>query len=552
MSWYRTYRPTNVSQLHLHSVREQLQQLLQRGKLPQVVLLAGPKGSGKTSTARILASTVNDPANAAAVDQLFTRTGAGDSLQEPNAEDELVRRIQQGRSYVVQELDAASNRGIDEVRRLKEEVALPPQEGKVKVYILDEVHMFTTEAFNALLKLLEEPPAHVMFVLATTELHKIPDTIASRSTLIPFHKATTAELVEALEHIVTQEKITTDPEALERIAAFADGSFRDAVKMAEVLFNQHGELTSTAVSSLEQGYQPAQLSRLLELILQKDAVELAQYFEQARQLNLNSQEFFRRFLEFLYQELVLSLDPKAKSLASSAALLYLLKALMVLPARETGPIPFLSLEITLLDIVLRSKKQAGDEGSRSSSGNGSGRNSGNSSTSSAEHKASNAQDVAPTLDAADFADSITTSSLKPIINANPQPVLYSDNLKPLHSAPDTIQMSSSKPGDSQKLFDEWKTFINLVEQEHTGVSILLRSAKPMQFNDASATVAVYYAFHKQCLDEPKTKQILATCIENIAGGPVKLEFIVAPSDEAGSAREGSDDALVELAQDMLV
>src|SRR5579859_2130216 len=188
MSWYRQYRPITLAGLHLVSVRETLQQLLGSGQFPHALLFAGPKGTGKTSAARIVGAILNDPANAEFVQSVFfggkKKSKAVVNFQEPNSSDPIVQQIQRGTSYVVIELDAASHRGIDDIRQLKERVHLPPAEGLIALYILDEAHMLTTEAFNALLKLLEEPPPHAVFILATTELHKIPETIISRCAVV--------------------------------------------------------------------------------------------------------------------------------------------------------------------------------------------------------------------------------------------------------------------------------------------------------------------------------------------------------------------------------
>ncbi|MCB9802263.1 MAG: AAA family ATPase, partial [Pseudomonadales bacterium] len=157
MNWNRTYRPQTIKELHLERVRAELEQILQSGSMPQVLLFAGPKGTGKTSAARILGAVVNTPNNKASVNASFFGQGTHTPFLD-ETESDLAHAIFTGNSFVVRELDAASNRGIDEIRQLKETAHLPPSHGMVSVFILDEAHMLTTEAFNALLKLLEEPP----------------------------------------------------------------------------------------------------------------------------------------------------------------------------------------------------------------------------------------------------------------------------------------------------------------------------------------------------------------------------------------------------------
>ncbi|MBU0576226.1 AAA family ATPase, partial [Patescibacteria group bacterium] len=210
MSWQRIYRPKTIQGLHLTNVRETLQQLMDKGQIPQVLLFAGPKGTGKTSLARIIGAMLNDPANEKVVDYQFFNGSKpkNNKYVEPDFELNFNDRIYRGKSFIVQEMDAASNRGIDDIRELKERVALPPQDGKMTVYILDEAHMLTSAAFNALLKLLEEPPVHAVFILATTEFHKIPETIKSRCSVIHFRKADHEELKQALRGVLEAEKIS--------------------------------------------------------------------------------------------------------------------------------------------------------------------------------------------------------------------------------------------------------------------------------------------------------------------------------------------------------
>src|SRR5579884_4048056 len=189
MVFYRKYRSQTINDLDSTAVRETLLRILQKPQsIPHAFLFTGPKGLGKTSTARIVAKVVNCTA----------RHGPQPASRiEPCNECSQCTSITNGTNLDVFEIDAASNRGIDEIRDLKEKIRLSPVAAKKKVYIIDEVHMLTTEAFNALLKTLEEPPSHAMFILCTTEQHKVPATILSRCFHIGFSKATPDELVRS-------------------------------------------------------------------------------------------------------------------------------------------------------------------------------------------------------------------------------------------------------------------------------------------------------------------------------------------------------------------
>jgi DNA polymerase-3 subunit gamma/tau len=368
MSWYRTHRPRTVSQLHLTSAREALQGMMERGEIPHALLFAGPRGMGKTSSARIVAAVLNDPANRDIVRQHFfdedLPDDAPDQLQEPDPAADIVQRIHSGSSYVMHEMDAASNRGIDDIRQLKERIQLPPQEGVISVYILDEVHMLTTEAFNALLKVLEEPPEHAVFVLATTEPHKIPETVRSRCTKISFHLASPAEIKKAVLDVLEKEKVDYEDAAIDQIVQLANGSFRDAIKLAEQLYQQAGAITSEAVSQ-HAPTGDAAIPQLTQAILDKNERAVVAIFQQLRSDGVPADYFGSQFLQFLHDQLMLALDvdtatsqTEADPIAPRAALLYLLKHLTEPASTHAAGIPYLELETACLDLVLKAQQQA--------------------------------------------------------------------------------------------------------------------------------------------------------------------------------------------------
>ncbi|MEK9175814.1 MAG: DNA polymerase III subunit gamma/tau [Patescibacteria group bacterium] len=299
MVFYLKYRPKKISELDNLFLREKLESVL-RGKLPDKIphafLFTGPKGLGKTSTARILAKTIN-----------CTKRKANEI--EPCNACSSCKSINNGSNLDVLEIDAASNRGIDEIRDLREKIRLSPLSSLKKVYIIDEVHMLTAEAFNALLKTLEEPPVHAIFILCTTEPQKIPGTITSRCFQIKFSRATDTDLVSSFQRIVKGEGIKADKEALLTIAKLSDGSFRDGVKILEELSTHSSNITANLI---ERNYKTESVNKyvtdLISAFAKKDAGEGIKIVDRAAKEGVDFKLLSEDLIDMLHQGLIFQVN----------------------------------------------------------------------------------------------------------------------------------------------------------------------------------------------------------------------------------------------------
>lgn len=543
MSWHRLHRPTQVSQLHLESVRTTLQQFMERGQLPQVMLFAGPKGTGKTSSARIIGAILNDEANHDLVDYQFfgKKKPKHAQYQEPNQESQFNISIFNGHSFVVQELDAASNRGIDDIRNLKERIVLPPQEGKMTVYILDEAHMLTTAAFNALLKIMEEPPAHVVFILATTELHKIPDTIKSRCTTIHFRKATRDELKAAITDVLKSEKIKPEAEALDMIVNQADGSFRDAVKLLEMVAVGKAVTAAKAQEVLSSSVNQ-HTEALVQAIVEKDESRVGQIFAELRAESVDEKYFFKSFLNYLHHQLMQNLGLiSGEAVINKAVALFLLKEFNQVTFQES-PIAHLQLELLSLELISRANNKNTPSGSNSGSSGSDLHRSGQEGQGRHSKPGPKRRHIAATEPAVSAAEPTNNSSLVSPATPKNDDALKKDALP-----------KSGQHGDSRLLIKNWSKLLTAVKEKNMTLEALLRSAKPVKGVNGTAEVAVFYKFHKEQLEQPKFQEMILACAAPIAQGEVELKYVLTtPPQTAELAETKSDQNLAALAEEVLV
>lgn len=474
MTFYLKYRPQTIEDLDITSVRESLGKVVKSGEIPHAFLFAGSKGTGKTSTARILAKIIN----------CEDRKG-----EEPCNDCDSCKSISNGSNIDVIEMDAASNRGIDDIRALRDIVKLAPANSIAKVYIIDEAHMLTTEASNALLKTLEEPPAHVYFILATTNPEKLIDTIRSRTTIINFTKATPEETKRSVQRIVKSEKIKIEDSEVDKIIKLSKGSFRDAVKLLEQYSKDPSFLSSQNNFDVD---------RIIDLLSKKNKSEILEQIAISIKNGLGVDNITSDILEALQKQLLA--DFKSQTLFDKHDLILLIE--LILTSQEflkVTPIEELPLQLAIVKWC---------ENSTADPSNSSGETKKNIQK---ETVATSKEEVKKKAEKLENEPEVNNVEAKETLDNN------SSNEKV------TVVSIDNLPEIDK---NSWEKVLTEIRPINASIEGLLRSSKPLGFDGKKLKLSVYYKFHKDKLEEAKNKKILEEAMEKVFQNQVKIECML--------------------------
>ncbi|MCK4274263.1 MAG: DNA polymerase III subunit gamma/tau [Dehalococcoidales bacterium] len=515
--FYRKWRPQLLAEVvGQEHVTRTLLNALANERVSHAYLFCGPRGTGKTSTARGLAKAVNCLEN-----------GKG----EPCNTCDMCQAITEGRALDVIEVDAASNRGIDEIRNLREKVNYAPNQARRKVYIIDEVHMLTKEASNALLKTLEEPPSHVIFILATTEAHKLLPTILSRCQRFDFHRLSQADMLPRLSHICENEGITIGPEALRLISRAATGSLRDAENLLQQMMTYYGNEISLQQAQTLLGISGDQRAgELVKDIVNKDIAAGVATINNVNNDGLDLRQFNRDVVEYLRVLLLVktgsseSIELTAedikelKELATRAPLAQILKAIKHFGQLDLGLDNYstLPLELALVDCTLPAAEEK-EESIRQPEPEPAAKKTPPKATPPPPEP-----EVAQPEEKKEPEPEPEPAVAEPVAKEEPVP---SKKLEPSTAATDVSPTADS--GTIEQLQSQWSKIINEAPEGmgKTPAAALLRSARPKEINDDIIVLSFKYPLHKENMEKLDNQKIAEKIVSSFLGRSCKVRCV---------------------------
>lgn len=445
---YRKYRSKSLDEVvGQNHITDTLKQALKSGKIRHAYLLTGPRGVGKTSVARILAHAVNEL-----------------DYTDDTSHIDII------------EIDAASNRRIDEIRDLRDKVFIAPAQAKYKVYIIDEVHMLTREAFNALLKTLEEPPEHAIFILATTDAHKLPETIVSRTQRFSFRPVDLEKVVEHLAKIAKQEKIQISDAALQLLAEHGEGSFRDSISLLDQVSNVSQIVELADIEQLLGVPSDEAISKLASSLGKSSSSNIAVQLDALYAQGFEPAAIVKRLSQLLREQLL-----AGQNRLDSQVQLGLLDELLEVP---TAFLPSRKLEIVLLRHATYSKRPQ------------------------TQPKAALAEPVtqiattAPATEAAPEAKEVQPSNVKP---------------------------PSKRSGGLQLDQALWPELLKALKKRHNTIYGVVRMAEPDFSEPGTIKLTFAFAFHQKRISEASNRQLIGDLLQELTGEEVQIECDVKPA-----------------------
>ncbi len=534
MVYYRKYRPQTIEDLDSTHIREALIPVLSKPikDIPHAYLFTGPKGLGKTSTARIIAKVVNCERRQLTVNNSQLAKGKKKSIVkgqmsnvnsiEPCNKCEQCLSIMDGTNMDVLEIDAASNRGIDEIRDLREKIRLFPLSARVKVYIIDEVHMLTTEAFNALLKTLEEPPLHAMFILCTTEPQKVPGTILSRCFHISFRPATENELTRSLKRIVKAEKISIADDAIQYIANLADRSFRDGVKILEEVTSsaQGKKITKELVESQYKTNNMAlNVQDFLVSINNKNVKENLMLLKKVTDQGTDIKYFTSLVMDTLHEILLLRVgisDENKNLLSGYTFTIEDLKKLVELFSKaysdmKYAVLPQLPLELAVIEwSMINTDKSTDTPGDLDQDKSAS--------------KSANINAPKKGVSILTLRQQVgTITKIKALYGSAKQNPSKDTSQKTEHTVTELLHSSSN--GEITKEWQDtlWKHIIAEMKNHNHTIAGVLRSCRIKTYDRKKLIIETAYKFHKERLDDKKTQEALYKICKLLTGKEVEIK-----------------------------